>query len=98
MLLVGQAPVVVPGLPVLAAASQRRHGEQPAAIHPGQPFWLERRPDRDLATAIAVEQRRDLAVGNDITATGKEERNSRAVIGGDEDLLTHEVIWIPREC
>ena len=95
VLLVREPAGVVPRLAVLPSAAQRGDREQAAALHPGEPLGLEHRPDRDVEAAVAVEERRDVAVGLDVAAAGEEQRDAGAVVRCHEDLLGDEVVRVP---
>ena len=97
VLLVREATGVVPRLAVLPSPTERRDGEQPAALHPGEPLGLEGRPDGDVEAAVAVEERGDVAGRLDVATAGEEQRDASAVVRRHEDLLADEVGRVPGE-
>ena len=92
-----EAAGVVPGLAVLPSPAQRRLGEEPATLHPGEPFRLEPRAVRDVEAAVGVEERRNVAVRDDVAAVAEEERHLRPIGRRHEHLLGDVVVRVPRE-
>ena len=79
----GEVPVAA----VLPAAAQVRDRQHAAHLEPGEAGRGEAGGQGDVETAVAVEQRRVVAVLLDALAVGDEHRDARAVAALVEDLL-----------
>ena len=77
----------MPVFAVLAAAAQVRHGVDAAHLHPHQVADAEGRRQRDVEAAVAIQQRRVLAVELQAFLVGDDHRHARAVFAVVEDLL-----------
>ncbi len=77
----------VPLAAVLAAATQVGHRIDAAQFEPGGDGGRKCRLQRDIETAVAVENRRIAAVVREPFARGDEHRHARAVAAGVENLL-----------
>ena len=77
----------MPLLAELAAAAQIGDRVDAAHLEPHQPADAERRRERDVEAAVAVEQRRMAAVELDVLAVHDEHRDLGAVLAREEDLL-----------
>ena len=87
VLLLHQAPVVVPRLAHLAAAPDVGHGEDDAAVEEAHPVRGEGDGQGEAVRPVAVEEERGGAVLRQPLPVDDRERHLHAVRGGGEDAL-----------
>ena len=85
---------LVPGLAVFAAAAEVGLGEDAAHLQPRQPRDREARQQRNVETAVAVQQRRIRAVELDPFLMDDEHRHARAVLAAVENLLHFVIVGV----
>ena len=78
---------VVPRLAVFAAAAHVDAGVDESLFEQRDAQRVEAGRGRDVEAAVAVHQRRVVAVEHDALLVDQEHRHLRAVLAGDEDLL-----------
>ena len=77
----------MPSITVLAATAQVGDGVDAAHLEPSEHGGRERRRERHIEPAVAVEHRRRVAGLHEILAVGDEHRHTRTVLAGVEHLL-----------
>ncbi len=94
VLLVGEAPGVMPVAAIGRPAAQIGDGVHPAHLHPLQAPHVKVRTARDGEAAIAINQCRAHAIGVHIAVMGHEQRNARPARALIEGLADHIIIGV----